>query len=140
MSNAPHPTAVYVERKEVMAGARRWSPAFSRRLDVDVDAQTAPKAVMDYSVFHGVGRDTEHVTPHMWRYQCLAIADKLSIAGWPFAVRQVLSAVVVPGSSVGGMNPIRERTQIIQPRQESLSSRAAVYPEPYYSPGYAKIM
>lgn len=140
MSETPHPTAVMIERKEVRSGDRRWSPAFSRRLDVDVDAATAPKAVMDYSVFHGVGRDVTHATPHMWRYQALAIADKLSIAGWPFAVRQVLSAVVVPGSSVGGQNPVRERTQIVQPRQESLASRAAVYPEPYFSPGYAKIM
>ena len=140
MSQNPHPTAVYVERKEVMAGARRWSPAFSRRLEVDVNAETAPKAVMSYSEFHGVGRDVTHAVPHMWRYQALAIADKLSIAGWPFAVRQVLSGVVVPGSSVGGMNPVRERTQIVQPRQESLASRAAVYPEPYYSPGYSKIM
>ena len=140
MSAPAHPTAVYVERKQVRAGDRRWSPAFSRRLDVEVQAETSPKAVMDYSVIHGVGRDVTHATPHMWRYQALAIADKLSIAAWPFQIYSALSAVVVPGSSVGGQNPIRERTQIIQPRQESLASRAAVYPEPYFAPGYAKIM
>lgn len=140
MNETPHPTAVYVERKQVRAGDRRWSPAFSRRLDVEVNAETAPKPVMDYSVFHGVGRDVTHATPHLWRYQALAIADKLSIAAWPFQIRQALSAVVVPGSAIGGQNPVRERTQIIQPRQESLASRAAVYPEPYYAPGYAKIM
>ena len=140
MKGTPHPTAVVVERKEVHAGNRSWSPAFSRRLDVDVQAETSPKAVMDYSVFHGVGRDVTHATPHMWRYQCLAIADKLSIAAWPFQIRSALSAMVVPGSSIGGQNPVRERTQIVQPRQESLASRAAVYPEPYYAPGYAKIV
>jgi hypothetical protein len=139
MSDNPHPTAVYVERKEVHYN-RRWSPAFSRRLDVEVRAETAPKPVMDYSVFHGVGRDVEHSTPHMWRYQALAIADKLSIAAWPFQIRSALSAVTIPGSRIGGQNPVRERTQVIQPRQESLSSRAAVYPEPYFAPGYAKIM
>lgn len=140
MSTHRHPTAVYIERKHVGNGGRRWSPAFSRRLPVEVHAETAPKAVEDYSVWHGVGRDVTHATPHMWRYQALAIADKLSIAAWPFQIRGALSAMVVPGSRVGGMNPVRERTTIVQPRQESLSAKAAIYPEPYYAPGFQKIM
>lgn len=142
MSTYQHPTAVVIPvgGPDRRAAGRRWAPAFSRRLDVDVQAETAPKPVMSYSEFHGVGRDAAHATPHMWRYQGLSIADKLSIAGWPFLVKTALSAVYVPGSSIGGMNPVQERTQIIQPKQESLSSRAAVYPEPYFSPGYMKIM
>jgi len=139
--NNRHPTAVVVERKGVRAGDRRWSPAFSRRLNVEVQAETAPKAVMDYSVFHGVGRDVTHATPHIWRYQSLAIADKLSIAAWPWnVVRKTLGALVVPGTTAGGMNPVRERTQIITPKQESLSSRAAVYPEQTFDPRYLKLM
>lgn len=139
MTTVQHPTAVVIAPR-VPRRDRSWSPAFSRRLPVLVDGRTAPHTAVDYSAFHGVGRDVTHALPHMWRYQALAIADKLSIVGWPFGVRKTLGAMVVPGSRVGGMNPIQERTQVIAPRPVSLSSRAAVYPEPVYDPRYAKIL
>lgn len=139
METNPHPTAVYIERKAVRYD-RSWSPAFSRRLPVRVEAETAPNVNVDYSAFHGIGRDVTHALPHMWRYQALAIADKLSIAAQFFGVRMTPGAMVVPGSRAGGQNPIQERTQIVAPRPTSLSSRAAVYPEPVFAPAYAKIL
>lgn len=139
MTQLQHPTAVYIERKPVHYD-RSWSPAFSRRLLVEMDAHTAPITSVDYTGFHGVGRDASHARAHMWRYQALAIADKLSIAAQHFGVRMTPGALVVPGSRIGGMNPTQERTQIMAPRPVSLSSRAAVYPESVYAPQYAKIL
>lgn len=134
-----HPTAVYIERKPVRKD-RFWTPAFSRRLPVVVESETAPQPVPPYTAFAGVGRDpTSGGRPHMWRYQNLSIADKLSIAAQHFGVRKVPGAMVAPGSTVGGMNPIQERTGIVSPTPIGLSSRAAVYPESHYAPWLAKI-
>ncbi len=136
----PHPTAVYIERREPKRD-RRWSPAFSRRLPVQVEAHTAPNPNVDYSAFHGIGRDVTHALPHMWRYQALAIADKLSIAAWPSnIVRKVPGAMVVPGSRAGGQNPARARPLIIGPRPGSLSDQSVAHPLPTFAPRYAKIM
>jgi hypothetical protein len=140
MTQHAHPTAVYIERKPVRKD-RRWSPAFSRRLPVQVEAHTAPITAVDYSSFHGVGRDITHALPHMWRYQALAIADKLSIRQWPEgAVQKVLGAMVVPGSRVGGQLPTVPRALVIQPNQQSVSNRDVLTPLPTYAPSYAKIM
>lgn len=134
-----HPTAVYVERKPVRRD-RSWTPAFSRRLPVIVEAETAPIVNVPYSAFAGVGRDPSHARPHIWRYQALAIADKLSIAAQHFGVRKIPGAMVVPGSTVGGMNPVQERTGIVSPRAVGLAQRAAVYPDPVYAPNLAKLI
>lgn len=136
----PHPTAVVVPRKTVRRD-RSWTEAYSRRLPVMVEAETAPTPVQ-YSAFAGIGRDpTSGGRPHMWRYQALAIADKLSIVAPRFLVRKELSAMVIPGASaLGGQNPIQERTNIQSPRAGSLGERAAVYPSPMFAPQYMKIM
>lgn len=133
-----HPTAVVIERKPVRRD-RFWTPAFSRRLPVNVEAETAPMPVQ-YTAFAGVGRDPTHARPHIWRYQNLSIADKLSIAAQHFGVVKVPGAMVAPGSSVGGMNPVQERTGIVSPPRGSLAQRAAVYPDPVYAPQYMKIV
>lgn len=133
-----HPTAVYIERKPVRRD-RFWTPAFSRRLPVVVEAETAPTPVQ-YTAFAGVGRDITHARPHMWRYQNLSIADKLSIAAQHFGVIKTPGAMVVPGSTVGGMNPVQERTGIIPPPTGSLAARAAVYADPVYAPYLAKLL
>lgn len=136
----PHPTAVYIERKPVVRD-RRWSPAFSRRLPVQVEAHTAPVTAVPYTAFHGVGRDVTHAMPHMWRYQALAIADKLSIAAWPGnIVRKVPGAMVVPGSRVGGQNPVAERPMVVAPHAGTLTDRVAIHPQQTFAPQYAKIM
>lgn len=135
-----HPTAVYIERREPKRD-RMWSPAFSRRLPVDVQAHTAPDTSTDYTAFHGVGRDASHAMPHMWRYQALAIADKLSIVAWPGnIVRRVPGAMMVPGSVVGGQRPMASRPMVLNPANESLSARSAIHPLPTFAPKYAKIM
>lgn len=134
-----HPTAVYIERPHTYRD-RSWTPAFSRRLEVEVSGTTAPHTAVDYSSFHGVGRDITHAMPHMWRYQALAIADKLSIAAQHFSVMKTAGAMFVPGSRIGGMNPVQERTNIASPRSESLTRRATLYPEPTFAPQFAKIM
>lgn len=136
-----HPTAVVIAPPPSRSLDRFWTPAFSRRLDVEVEAETSPGPVQ-YSAFAGIGRDpTSGGRPHMWRYQALAIADKLSIAAPHFLVRKEMGAMVVPGaSSLGGQNPIHERTNIESPRAGSLGERATVYADPMYAPQYAKIM
>lgn len=135
-----HPTAVYIERKPVVTD-RRWSPAFSRRLPVRVEAHTAPVTAVPYTAFHGVGRDVTHAMPHQWRYQALAIADKLSIVAWPGnIVRKVPGAMVVPGSRIGGQNPVRSNAMVVSPHASSLSGQYAVHPLPTFAPKFAKIM
>lgn len=137
----PHPTAVYIERKEVRHG-RFWTSHFNRRLPVHVETETAPITAVPYSAFFGVGRDAQHVTPHIWRTQDLPIQDKLSIVaplGSPRVVTS-LSALTVPGSRALIQNPIVGRTNISSPGQESLSQKATLYPPLVFGPEYAKIM
>lgn len=145
MPSHPHPTATYVERKHVSYD-RSWVPAFSRRLPVIVESETAPITAVPYSAFFGVGRDPQHSTPHMWRYQALAIADKLSIAA-PLGTNKVIKSIgaLVANSGPnrsrpGGQNPVQDRVSILSPGNESLSSKASFYPPATYAPQYAKIM
>jgi hypothetical protein len=133
-----HPTAVVVERKRVVKD-RYYSPSFNRRLPVDVQGETSPDTSTDYSAFHGVGRDITHARPHIWRFQTLAILDKLSIAAPRFLVKKVPGALVVPGTRAGVQNPTRSSIGVVAPGQQSLSTKAAVYPTNYYAPQYAKI-
>lgn len=141
MNTHAHPTAVYIERKPIIRD-RRWSPVLLGRLPVAVNYHTSPRTAVDYSAFHGVGRDITHAVPHnIPPYQALAIADKLSIAAWPAnIVRKVPGAMVVPGSRVGGMQPVTDRGMVLNRDTESLSARGAIQPPATFASKYAKIM
>lgn len=144
MSEVAHPTAVVIPPPCTYRD-RHWTPAMSERFPVEVQWETAPDTTVDYSAFHGVGRDATHATPHIWRYQALAIADKLSIAAWPFQIRQVLGAMVVRGGQprgtrVGGMNPTLDSSRVIPPTAASLSQQYGSRLPSTFAPQYAKIM
>jgi hypothetical protein len=75
----------------------------------------------------------------MWRYQALAIQDKLSIAAQFFGVVKTPGAMVVLGSQVGGQNPTEGRTAINSARAGTLDERQMIYPPATYAPAFMKI-
>lgn len=133
----PSPPTIIVRRND-RPRDRNYTPQFSERLPVNVEAETAPKPV-DYSTFYGVGRDSAHAWGHIWRYQSLAIADKLSIAAQHFGVAKVPSALVV-SQPRGTQNPVRERANIEPPQQITLGERSTVKSGLSYAPQYAKLI
>lgn len=132
-----HPTAVVVQRANPLRD-RHFTPQISERLDVQVGVQTAPTPVQD-TTFAGVGRDAEHATPHIWRYQALAIADKLSIMAPNFLVPKVLSQVIV-NMPRGMFIPMVERTNIDRPDQTTNGARTDVQSPLVIAPEYLKLI
>jgi len=130
------PTAVVVHRQEPKRD-KRWSPQFSRRLAVDIEPTTSPPPV-PYTTFFGVGKDPSHVFPHIWRFQSLAIADKLAVAAPNFLVKKIPSALVV-GQPRGVALPVAGRQNIDSPARTSLGTLTAVRPAESYSPEYRKL-
>jgi hypothetical protein len=131
------PTAVEVKRAEPLRD-RRSTPQLSARLPVVESLQTAPPPV-DYTSAWNIGKDPAHAWANIWRYQSLAIDDKLAIMGWPFAAIGKFPSALVVGMPQGTQNPIRERSNIQSPAQTSYGALSAVQAPIITSPLYAKL-
>lgn len=138
-----HPTAVVVHRTESVHRIDN-TPMFSGQVPTIVNPHSAPRPV-DYTSAYAVGRDPYHAPTPLWHFQSLAIADKLSIRAWEGAgdalTLKVPSALIVGMPLAGGMNPARERADIVQPTQTTYASLAALdAPSTAFGPAsYAKL-
>jgi hypothetical protein len=137
VSTVNHPTAVVVSREEPKRD-KRWSPQVNLRLPVLIRPQTAPEPV-PYTSFYGVGRDPAHARAHIWRYQSLAIADKLAIMAPNFLIKKIPSALVV-GQPKGIALPVSGRSNIESPGRSSLGSQTAVRADTSWNPDYLKLL
>lgn len=136
LESQPGPPTVIVARNEPIH-PRVSFPMGSERYTVGVRVDRAPAPVQD-STFYGVGRDPEHTGRRMWRMMNLAIPEWLSVAGWPFAVAKVPSALVV-AMPMGQQNPLRERANIVSPAQTTLGDLTANAGIASWTPELAKI-
>lgn len=134
--SGPPPTAAIVYRNEPIHAPATFGMQ-SVRYTTDVPVEEAPKPVQD-TTFYAVGRDVEHTGKRMWRFDSLAIPEWLSVMGWPFQVAKVPSALVV-SMPRGTQNPIRERANIVMPKQTSLGDLTALDGNAQYTPSLAKI-
>lgn len=138
-----HPTSVIVHRNEPVHMPDH-TPMFSGQVPTIVHAHSSPRPV-DYTAAFNVGRDAGHAPTPLWHFQSLAIADKLSIRAWEGAgdklTLKVPSALVV-GMPVSGMNPTRERADIVQPPQTTNAALSALQaPSGVVGPAsYAKLV
>lgn len=128
------PTIVY--RNEPIHAPQAFPQQSTRRV-VPVEVEQAPQPVPD-TAFYGVGRDQAHALPTVWQYQQLAPNEWLSVAGWPFYVAKVPSALIV-SMPRGQHNPIRGRANIDNPPQVPLGSLTTLNVAQSFQPTLAKI-